>query len=67
MGDRAAKGRLRSEFGIDMDELVIIGGLCKGIDTLLGDLMPVAHSQLRPDQALESFEYFAHGPDCVTS
>ena len=46
-------GRLRRALGVDVDPLVVAGGVGEGVDLGLGDLVPVADAELLADLGLE--------------
>ena len=50
MGDRAAKGAVGGAGRIDMDELVVVGGVGEGIDHRLIDDDPIRKAGFRADQ-----------------
>ena len=57
VGDRAAERALpRRPLRVDMDPLVVAGGLGEPVHLLLGDLHPVAVAQVLPDQALDPLD-----------
>ena len=47
-----------SPYRVDVDPLVVIGGVGEGVDPLLCDLHPVGHSDLLANHRLESVEHF---------
>ena len=52
MGDGSAERRRSGGFGIDMDELVILGAIGEGVDPGLSDIEPFRHPDLLADQCL---------------
>ena len=46
MGDRAAEGPGLGLLGIDVDPLMVAGGVGEQVHLLLGDLVPVALTQV---------------------
>ena len=46
MSDRPTEGALGRPLGIDVDPLMIAGGLGEGVDALLGDFQPVAVAEV---------------------
>jgi hypothetical protein len=53
MGDGSAEGRLCRPFRVDMDELVIIGGVGECVDARLRNLDPLGDSKFRANEALD--------------
>ena len=50
MGDSPAEGGLGRALRIDMDELVIVGGVSEKVDPRLGHIHPVGDADLHADQ-----------------
>src|ERR1700722_6160509 len=48
--DRAAIGALRGALGLDVDPLMIMGGVGEDVDLVLGDRVPLARPDLLADQ-----------------
>ncbi len=48
MRDRPAEGTTGRPLGIDVDPLVVVGGIGEQIHTVLSDLQPLRGSELRP-------------------
>jgi hypothetical protein len=65
MCDRATERRRLRALGIDMDELVIISGLCKQVDALLLHLLPVRVAQMDSSQASKTGNGHAISVDCA--
>ena len=53
MGDRPAEEGLPGPLRVDVDVLVVAGGVGEGVDAPLGDLQPLAHAELLADQLLQ--------------
>ena len=65
VGDRAAERRLLRALGIDVDPLVVAGGVGERVDVVLGDLVPVGDAELLalgPLELVESRDR-SHGPE----
>src|SRR5438874_10048950 len=72
VGDRPAEEGPPGALGVDVDVLVVAGGVGEGVDALLGDLQPLAHAELLADQLLQLGDagddalgarlYVAHAP-----
>src|SRR5260370_31892406 len=56
MGDGAAKWPGLGSLGVDVDPLMVAGGIGEGVDLLLGDRVPVAHAGFLADVLLELFD-----------
>src|SRR6266568_2814654 len=56
MGDGAAEGSGLGPLGIDVDPLMVAGGIGEGVDLLLSDRMPVAYAGFFADVLLELFD-----------
>ena len=66
MRDGSAERAVFGPFRVDVDPLVVAGGVREGVDLFLGDLVPVAVADVLADEALESLdagdgETFDHG------
>ena len=53
MGDGRPEGPALGPFGVDMDPLVVAGGLGEEVDLLLVDPVPLAVAEVVPDQIVE--------------
>src|SRR5205807_1695601 len=47
VGDRAAERSLLGPLYVDVDELVVVGGVGKSVDPLLGQLLPLRVAEVR--------------------
>ena len=56
MGDRAAEGARLRPLGVDVDPLVVAGGVGEAVDLLLGDRLPVAVADLLAGQFVEAVD-----------
>ena len=64
MGDGAAERAVLGALGVDVDPLVVAGGVRERVHALLGDLEPVRVAQMRADELPEpcdSFDVLGHG------
>src|SRR5581483_7474416 len=50
VGDRAAERPRLGPLRVDVDPLVVVGGVGEGVHPLLGDLQPAALAQVLPGQ-----------------
>ena len=53
MGDRRAEWSGGRTLGVDVDPLVIVGGVGERVDPILADLPPFAVSEMRADQSAQ--------------
>jgi hypothetical protein len=63
VGDRAPEGPVLGALGVDVDPLVVAGGVGERVDPLLGDLVPVALPEMcarRRLQALDAVDHRRH-------
>jgi hypothetical protein len=61
MSDGAAEWTARRTFGVDVDPLVIVGGVSENVDAVLCDLEPFRRTELaalRRDQLIEPTKGF---------
>jgi hypothetical protein len=65
MCNGAAERRRLRALGIDMDELVIVSGVCKQVDALLLHLLPVRVAQMDSSQARTTGNGHAISVDCA--
>ena len=69
MGDRRTEGAFLRALDVDMDPLVIVGRIGELVDAVLGDLEPLAGTEILADRLLERFgaaEFLSHvGSSCA--
>ena len=53
MGDRSTEWTVRGSLWVDVDPLMIAGGVCEEVDLFLGHCEIVAVAEVLPDDVLE--------------